>query len=119
MRADKFFLIIHLETLIFVFQKATKGVMVGIVQKSPVTSTLPNSPLMPATNFPTMHQIPSTAGAHAAVVTPTAVPLTNQNGSIGLPVGQIPPNGMVFSFHLLFEQEDGRHLFRLVRTKCM
>ncbi|XP_078332855.1 double-stranded RNA-binding protein Staufen homolog isoform X2 [Crassostrea virginica] len=75
--------------------QAAKGVMVGIVQKSPVTSTLPNSPLMPATNFPTMHQIPSAAGTHPAVVNPTAVPLTNQNGSIGLPVGQIPPNGLV------------------------
>lgn len=93
--------------------------MVGIVQKSPVASTLPNSPLMPAANYPTMHQIPSAAGAHAAVVTPTAVPLTNQNGSIGLPVGQIPPNGIEFSFHLLYEQEDSCHLFKLVTTKCM
>lgn len=61
-----------------------KGVMVGIIQKSPVTTTL--------TNYPTMHQIP--AANHAAVVTPAAVPLANQNGSIGLPVGQMPQNGL-------------------------
>nr|XP_034323124.1 double-stranded RNA-binding protein Staufen homolog isoform X1 [Crassostrea gigas] len=65
--------------------QGAKGVMVGIIQKSPVTTTL--------TNYPTMHQIP--AANHAAVVTPAAVPLANQNGSIGLPVGQMPQNGMV------------------------
>lgn len=58
--------------------------MVGIIQKSPVTTTL--------TNYPTMHQIP--AANHAAVVTPAAVPLASQNGSIGLAVGQMPQNGL-------------------------
>ncbi|XP_061182714.1 double-stranded RNA-binding protein Staufen homolog [Saccostrea echinata] len=73
----------------------TKGGMMGagIVQKNTVNPTLPNNPMMPAASYTTMHQIP--AANHSPAVTPTQVPLANQNGSMGLPVGQISQSGMV------------------------
>ncbi|XP_055997431.1 double-stranded RNA-binding protein Staufen homolog isoform X2 [Ostrea edulis] len=74
-------------------QRSKGGMMgVGIVQKNVVTTALQNSPIMPAASYPTMHQIP--AANHTATITSTAVPLASQNGSMGLPVGQLPQSGI-------------------------
>lgn len=78
---------------LFTCHIGSKGGMmgVGIVQKNVVTTALQNSPIMPAASYPTMHQIP--AANHTATITSTAVPLASQNGSMGLPVGQLPQSG--------------------------
>jgi hypothetical protein len=54
---------------------------------------LESNPIMPAVSFPTMH--PIAAANDTATITSTAVSLASQNGTMGLPVGQASPNGML------------------------
>jgi hypothetical protein len=63
----------------------------GLTQKS-VAAALESNPIMPAVSFPIMH--PIAAANDTATITYTAVSLARQNGTLGLPVGQLSLNGM-------------------------